>query len=65
MVCFVLFSGHGFLDVRPHDEDEVVRMDRALLLVHQLRKHETQRRHQAGKDRENTVVVHSKGTWSW
>ena len=48
--------GHDLLDVRPHDADEVVRLDRPLLLLHQLRQHQAQRRHQA--DHEQFHALH-------
>ena len=35
--------GHGLLDVCVDDEDEVVRLDRVVLLLHQFRKHQAQR----------------------
>ena len=50
---------HDLLDVRPDDEDEVVRVDRPLLLLHQFRQHQAQRRHQA--NHEQLHVEHFGG----
>ena len=48
-LSLTFFPGHGVLHVCLDDAHEVVRLDRPLLLLHQLRQHQTQRRHQAGE----------------